>query len=226
MRVGWAWVGFATLLAAAGCRSQRIDLAPPALIDPYSVYLSKNLGTPGPLEPCSLRPIDLGPTESSRFKRLRLELDLPTTFLLGPRELLVDSLRHPAMGRTWGANGWLPGLYVQPVWYRWTRADPGVAVGANAPTTLLQLTQARGYAAFQADAPWTMSESEECSLTLSGRTARVLRFTLRHPTVPPQWGLAAFWRGRPDDGWISVLGLGSDPATQGEFLEIIRRHRP
>lgn len=92
--------------------------------------------------------------------------------------------------------------------------------------SVVQLTQARGYPPFLAEPPWTLGEAEECALSIEGRTARILRFSARHPVQPPQWGVVAFWRGRPDDDHIAFLGLGPDLAVQGEFLAIIRRHRP
>lgn len=212
--------------AAATACHRRVDLQQPTLRDPFSTYLSSRLGHPDPLPACRWRPLDLGPTAPAQLRRLRLVLELPNRFLVGPRELLVDSLRHPAAAGLWGGNQWLPGFYVEPVWYRWTRADqlPDKPVGA--PISVLQLTQSRGYPPFLAEPPWTLGEGEECALPLGDRTARVLRFTARHPSQPPQWGAVAFWRGRPDDGFIALFLLGPEPAVQGEFLEIIRRHRP
>jgi hypothetical protein len=91
---------------------------------------------------------------------------------------------------------------------------------------LLQLARRRGYPIFFARPPWTLGLADECALPLRSRTARVLRFTLHHPAHPTQWGVAAFWLGRPDDGYLALLGLGPDPSISAEVLLILRDHQP
>jgi hypothetical protein len=68
--------------------------------------------------------------------------------------------------------------------------------------------------------------AHECALRLRTRTARVIQFTLRHPAYPTHWGLVAFWRGRPDDGYLALLGLGADPSVPAELLVVLREHQP
>lgn len=214
-----------TLLGLVGCRGAG-NLTPPTLRDPYSQYLANGIGSRDPLGACTTAPFDLGSTERQPIRRLQLGLFLPTAFVIGPRELPVDSLPHPARTRSLGWNGWLPGLYLEPVWYRWTRADRVPSGAVNPPTTVLQLSQRRGYPPFLAQPPWTIAEAGECLLPLKGRTARVFRFALKHPSQSTQWGVLAYWRGRPNDGWLAMLGLGPEPAVQAELVELIRRHEP
>lgn len=219
-------VGSLTLLWVLGsCRSEA-HLAPPTLRDRYSLFLAHGIGSRDPLGACPITGFDLGATERQPIRRLQLGLFLPTTFVIGPRGLPVDSLPHPSQARSLGWNGWLPGLHLEPVWYRWTRADRLTSGAVDPPTTVLQLSQRRGYPPFLAEPPWTVAEASECQLPLKGRTARVLRFALRHPRHATQWGVLAYWRGRPNDGWLAMLGLGPEPAVQAEVLELIRRHEP
>jgi hypothetical protein len=78
------------------------------------------------------------------------------------------------------------------------------------------------YPVIQAQAPWTFSETEECALQLPPGTARVVRFTLRHPMVAPQWGLMATWWVRPGERALGLLVLGPDAGVQAEVLEMLR----
>lgn len=208
-----------------GCQ-RPMNLAPPARDDVFTAYLSARLGGSDPLPDCAVRGFDLEATAPVEFARLRLHLELPTGFVPGPRELLIEPVRHPAIPGEWGGNQWLPGFYITPAWYRWTRSERAAKRGPTAPTTLVQIHNWRSFQMFLADPPWTLTEGEECALRLPGRTARVLRFTARHPVEAPQWGVVAYWRGRPGDGFLTVFALGPDPAVQAEVLEVIRRHRP
>jgi hypothetical protein len=214
-------------VTACGAASGSSGGAPP-LVDRYSRALSARLRQPSALTHCQLGKLDLGPTEPASIRRFPLVLALPTAFAGGPLDLPIDSLWHPMLQARWGAQEWLPGFYIEPErHYRWSRVHVATAPGVDLPTTLFQLVVRRrtAYPLVQAQPPWEFAESEECLLTLPLGTARVLRFVLRHPTVPTQWGVIASWRLRPETV-MGLLVLGPDASVQAEALHILQQvHR-
>ena len=220
-----ALVGFGLAAVLAGCR-HAADLDPPPVRDLFGRYLTEHATLPGSLSECPSSPGTTEPMAHVAMRRLKLSLSLPADFVAGPINLPIDSLVHPVLGR-WGGQQWLPGLYLQPVtWYRWTRVRRGSGTAGEAPTTVFQLGQRRGYIPFVAEPPWTVSSGRECRLTLGDRTIRVLLFNLVHPSLPTQWGVEAFWRGRPDDGWLAALGLGPEERDRDQLVSAIRGSVP
>jgi hypothetical protein len=216
------------LCFAMACGAVGSSGGAPPLVDRYSRTLSARLRHASPLAPCQLGKLDLGPTEPASIRRFPLVLALPTAFGSGPIDLRIDSLWHPMLHAWWAAQEWLPGLHIEPErYYRWSRVHAATTPGADLPTTLFQLVFRRrtAYPLVQTDPPWEFTESEECLLTLQVGTARVLRFTLRHPTVASQWGVLASWRVRPETV-MGLLALGPEPSVQAEVLQILRQlHR-
>jgi len=217
-------LALASLIAA--CARGPGDTRLPLARDPYSRSLAA-LGEPADsLRPCQTPVVAPGPTETVQLQRLRWSFELPAGFAVGPRNLRVDSVIHPAFSGRRAASQWLPGLYVEPVWYRWTRLESAAGPTADASETLLQVTGASGYPMFLAQPPWSLAVSEECVFPVAGRLARVLTFVLRHPTLGAEWGVAALWRTKGNNGYFGFFALTPDPAVQAELLGVIRLQRP
>ncbi|MEZ4455640.1 MAG: hypothetical protein R2882_03680 [Gemmatimonadales bacterium] len=216
----------AILVLGTGCA--KAGTAPvPYLSGAWNHYLITNAVGPttAPAAACEADAVDLGPLVRANIRRLQLRLNLPASFGAAPRNPPQDRFPSP-VGDYWLGTPWLDGLGLVSAWYRWTRLDDLAAAGPDASTTLIQLVQERGYQMLAALPPWRLAGGAECWVPIGRQKARVFRFELAHPTLPRQWGLMAFWRGRPNDGWVSFLGLGPRPSTQAEMLAILAALEP
>ena len=227
----------AALFLASGCAASGSSSgSPPPLLDRYSRVLSSQSQNPSPPAQCQLEKLDLGPTAAAPIRRFPLVVSLPTAFAWGPVDLPIDSLWHPLLQSSanvrgwWYAEEWLPGFYIESArYYRWSRAETAGNPGGDVPTTLIQLVPRTEYGTVypvvQAHPPWVFAGAEECLLAFPAGTARVLRFTLRHPTVSAQWGVMAAW-GVRGHTFMRLLAFGPDPSVQTEVLHILRQvHR-
>ena len=202
---------------------------PPALaaFGTYTRRMSAAYGTTAPLERCRLTPLSLGQADSTKLRWFHHWMTLPSGFTHGPMRLRYDSLWHPQLQRKWLGQEWLKDLFIEPVdWYRWTRAPTDNTQSATAPGTLVQVREDRNYPVILARPPWSFTDVEECEWQTLGEGARVMRFTLVHPELPPQWVLTAAWYGRREPTARGFLSIGPDEASQAEALEILRLLRP
>jgi hypothetical protein len=213
----------ALLLAviSASCGHVAAPGLPETKDDAFTYWLLTNAGDQGQPGPCATRSIDLGPTWMARPRDRQIQLPVPTSFHAERWNLPQDRAFFPGLGWQLGQE-WVPGIHVIAVWDRWTRAQ----LHGDRTDALFQVVNRRGYQPFVAAAPWKMTASAECILALPNRPVRVLFFELHHPSYPSQWGLVAFWRGRPGDGDLSALAIGPDPAIQAEAFQILRRQVP
>lgn len=189
--------------------------------DAFTHWLLTNAGEPREPGPCALQPIELGPTRMARPRDRQVQLPMPNGYAAERWNLPQDRMFFPAVGWQFGQE-WTPGVRVIAAWDRWTHVAPH-ASSANA---LFQVLNRQGYQPFVVAEPWKLAVSPECILPLANRSIRVLPFELHHPTAPTLWGVVAYWRGRPGDGDLSALAIGSDPALQAEVLQILRRQIP
>lgn len=90
---------------------------------------------------------------------------------------------------------------------------------------VLQVAQSDSYLRFAPGPSWNLVELHECWTSAGDRPARVFLFTARRPDGAAIFGLEAFWRTSNASKWVSVLGLGSHPESQAEFLTIIQGAR-
>jgi hypothetical protein len=218
----------AALFLATGCAASGSGSgSPPPLLDRYSRALSAQSQNSSSPAQCQVGKLDLGPTAAAPIRRFPLVVSLPTAFAAGPVDLPLNSLWHPLYGR-WSAEEWLPGFYIESArYYRWSRAETAANPGGAVPTTLMQLVPSwtesgTTYPVVLAHPPWVFTRVEECLLAFPAGTARVLRFTLRHPTVPAQWGIMASWRMRGRGRMVMrLLSFGPDPSVQTEALHIL-----
>jgi hypothetical protein len=212
---------FLVTIISAACGHVAAPGLPETKSDAFTYWLLTNAGERGEPTACAASPINVGPTWMARPRDRQVQLPLPTTFFPERWNLPQDRMFFPAVGWQYGQE-WAPGIQVIAAWDRWTRVqlhgEPGDA--------LFQVINRRGYQPFVAAAPWKLTASPECILALPNQPIRVLFFELHHPTYPSRWGMVAFWRGRPGDGFLSALVLGPDPAIQAEALQILRGQVP
>jgi hypothetical protein len=226
----------ATLFVATGCAASGSGSgSPPPLLDRYDRVLSAQSQNSLPLAQCQVEKLDLGPTAAALIRRFPLVVSLPTAFAAGPIDLPIDSLWHPLLQSSanvrgwWYPQEWLPGFYIESArFYRWSRAETAANAGGDVPTTLIQLVPRTEfgtvYPVVLAHPPWVFNGAEECLLAFPAGTARVLRFSLRHPTMSAQWGVMAAWRVRGHT-IMRLLAFGPDPSVQTEVLHILRQVR-
>lgn len=213
-------------LLLLGCRPGPGPI--PLLPDRYSQVLSERVGSARDPAECEVPPWDLGPATHARMRRLHLRVPLPVTWVQSSSFVPLERAYVPEVG-TIDAEEWRPGLFLaQPGFYRWTRVGPtaGTVAGPDPAEAMLQIIPQRGYQLLSGAPDWTMSNATECTMPVAGRVARVISFSLQHRTLAPLFGVTAFWRGRPDDGWISALGLGPDAASRAELFAILRAIEP
>jgi len=213
------------LMLAVGCAATSSSAGAPPLADRYSRTLSARFLDTASLTECRLAKVDLGPTEPARLRRFPVVLTLPSEFGLGPFDLLRKRVWHPMLQARWQAEEWVPGIYIEQArHYRWSRVHATAGSGVIPPTTLFQLVvrSRPAYPLIHIDPPWVFAEATECLVQLETGTARVLRFSLRHPTEAAQWGAMASWRLHGTTS-LGLLALGPDEAVQEESLEILRR---
>jgi len=214
------WV-FLALAMSSACGGRISGPIVPEANEPFTRWLVTNVGGPTTPPSCEIPSIDLGQTWLAPLRQRQLRLPLPVTWAVSSWSPPYNRVLFPVVG--WRAGDmWMEGINLMPAWDRWQyEVQPG-----DRAATVLQVVPWSGYQPFSVAEPWTVVEPEECLLSHGDRQIRVLRFGLRHPTLPTQWGLVAFWQGRPADGRLSLIALGPDRAVQAEATEILRRHLP
>jgi hypothetical protein len=208
---------FAIMAAACGHGAP----SDPEPSDAFTYWLRSNAGVQNELTACASMPVALGKTWMARPRDRQVQFPMPTTFYSEQWNLPEDRVYFPVLGWQRGQQ-WLPGIHVLAMWDRWIRVLPH----GEPRDALFQVFNRRGYQPLAAAPPWQLAAPAECILPLPNRPIRVLLFELHHPSYPSQWGLIAFWRGRPGDGDLSALAIGPEPAIQAEALHILREQVP
>lgn len=90
---------------------------------------------------------------------------------------------------------------------------------------LIQFDQMDSYIRFAPGESWSLTDMSECGAYAWGRPVRALRFTAVRDDGMTLYAVAAYWRTMNGARWVSILGLGTAPHAQDEFLTIISQSR-
>lgn len=203
------------LLLGAGCASAGGGFPGPASTQ-YDRALRGGFETM-PLGACDLPDARIRPQRRARSFETGHQLVMPENFELNTASLQVDHAR--VFGATQAEVRRWKGLGLWPVEV-WLDAD--VEQGTIIHDAVIILGRRHGYTPLALGDTWRFRNMRECGTQVAGRPARVLLFELVAEGQELH-GLTAYWRtGR---GWLTFMGLSTDPRAVPEFLEVMQSVR-
>ena len=224
------WIMIGVIVAALGCRVNRIDAPyPQAARNPHGRAIDRLVGK-GPLSECPVRSLASGarrelaaPVVREEFeparsqRRVALQVD-PEYEFVHPIARFETRWLGGHRGRAWE---WRPGLGLLALnSWQVTRQEDG-----HTADFLFQVASSAAYIPFAPGDRWRVGDVQECGTWADERPIRVLLFSLTGPDEARYHGVSAYWRGRQENDWVSFLGLGSSATAQAEFLTMLRTSR-